>query len=162
MAVLLGLADGELGEAVGGEMLAERAVDGRGRDEEALGRLEVAVVLHHAGIEHVGALAAIEVGEGVVLEGLADLDGPVAAEVEEHHRCPVANRADGLAAFSEDHERRQHLVADAGVLAAQRLDGLRLRPQLRRPTALQRHLLLPLVDVSETIEEMEHHTDMDL
>jgi predicted dienelactone hydrolase len=51
---LLRLAARELRDAVARQVLAERAVDGRRVHQEALGQLQVAVVLHHAGEEQVG------------------------------------------------------------------------------------------------------------
>jgi len=48
------------------------------RDQEAVGELQVAVVLHYAGIEDVRAADSVEGWEVVVLEGFAELDGAVA------------------------------------------------------------------------------------
>ena len=99
----------------GGEILAHGVGDGRRRDQEALGNLQVAVVLQHAGVGHVGTRTAVEVVEVVILERARDLDGAVAAEVEEDHAVAVADRSDRLAVVG-DHERRQILVDGAGML----------------------------------------------
>src|SRR5690606_28302602 len=57
----------------------------RGRaHQKVLRQLEIAVVLHHTAIEDLGAGSAIESLEMFILEGSADLDGSVTAEVEEH------------------------------------------------------------------------------
>ncbi len=115
VAVLLGLAAGELGHAVVGEVLAEGALDVRRVDQEVLGELQVAVVLHHARVEDVRSLPAVEGVEVVLVEGAADLDGAVAAEVEEDDGGAVADRSDRLAVLG-DHEGRQELIGGLRVL----------------------------------------------
>jgi hypothetical protein len=83
---LLRLAARELRHAVARQVLAERAVDGRRVHQEPLRQLQVAVVLHHAGVAVLGQRPAREGAEVGSVEGARDLDGSVAAEVEEHHR----------------------------------------------------------------------------
>ena len=52
----------------GREELAHRPLD-LGRSHEVVaGDVEVAVVLHHAGVEHVGAAHAIELRQVIVVE----------------------------------------------------------------------------------------------
>ena len=63
VAVLLGLADRELRDVRRGEDLAHRPLDLRRRHQVVRRDVEVAVVLHHAGVEHVGPAHAIELVE---------------------------------------------------------------------------------------------------
>ncbi len=123
MAELLGLADGELGDAVARQVLAHGAVDGRRLHQEARRNAQVAVVLHHAGEEHVRPRAPLEGRELLVLESARDLDGAVAPEVEADDPRAVADRPERRAGVVQDHERRQELVREAGLLLAEGFDG---------------------------------------
>ena len=139
VAVLLGLGDGELGDAVLREVLAEGAADRRRHHQEAGRNLEVAVVLHHAGVgdlREADTVEDLEVGFG---EGAGDLDGAVAAEVEVDHGVTVDDGADGLATLC-DHESGQVLVDDAGLFGAEDLDGLLGRSEA---AALGQHVAFP-------------------
>jgi hypothetical protein len=122
VAELLGFGDGELVHAAVGEVFAEGAGDAGGGDEVAGGDVGVAVVLHHAGEEDVGAADAVEGLEVVLLEGVGELDGAVAAEVEEDDGVAVDDGAEGLAVAADD-ERGQVLVEDAGGFGAEGFDG---------------------------------------
>jgi hypothetical protein len=110
---LLRLAARELRDAVGREVRAERAVDLGRRDEEARRQLQVAVVLHHAGVEDLRPRPAIELEEALFFERARDLDRSVPPEIEEDHAGAVADGADGRARRSADHEARQVLIREA-------------------------------------------------
>jgi hypothetical protein len=139
VAELLRLGAGELRDAGLREPLAGGVADRRRIDQEALGQLEVAVVLQHAGIGDPRLAHAVELVEVRFLEGARDLDRAVAAEVEEHHRVAVLDRADRLAVGGDD-EGRQVLVDGAGMLFAQRVDGGRAIGIL---VALAQHMHAP-------------------
>ena len=84
--------------------------------------MKIAVVLQHAGIGNLGSANAVElVKVRARLKGLGDLNGTVAAEVEEYHAVAVLNGAHRLTVFS-DHEGRKILVDDLG-LGAVGFDG---------------------------------------
>lgn len=117
MAELLGFADGELRNAGGAEIFVHRPVDLGRIDEIELRRVEVAVILHHAGVHDVGTDAAVELGELFGLERLRDLKRTVAAEVEEDDRIVIFHRADRSPAVVGDDEGRQVLVDRAGFFA---------------------------------------------
>ena len=91
---------------------------GRRIDQEARRDVQIAVVFHHARVEHLGLFAAGEFRELVFAEGAADLDGAVAAEVHEDHAVAGDDRAYGALAVVHDDEGRQVLVDDAGLLGA--------------------------------------------
>ena len=139
VAELLGFGAGELGEASLAEPFAGGVLDGRRGDEEALGQLQVAVVLEHAGVGDLGSTHAVELVEAVLDEGAGDFDGAVATEVEEDDRITVFDGADGLAAVGND-ELRQVLVNGAGVLVAQAVHGVGGVGKLR---AFAQHVGLP-------------------
>jgi hypothetical protein len=96
-------------------VVADGAVDrGREHEEGAWGEA-VAVVLHHAGEGDRRARAAVEGVEGVLLEGTADLDGAVAAEVEQDDASP--SRSARRAPSRSDDEGGEVLVVDLGFSA---------------------------------------------
>ena len=122
VAELLRLGDGELPDAAGAQVLRHRPVDRRGIDQVLAGDMEVTVVLHHAGVLYLGMPLAVELGEVLSLEGLGDLEGAVAAEVEEDDGVAVVDGSHRLAVLRDD-EGRQVLVDGAGLLT-QRRDGV--------------------------------------
>ena len=87
------------------------------------GHEQVAVVLEHPGEVHVRVVAPVEVAEVGILVRLADLDRPVASEVEEHDGVAIGHGADGIALVIDDHEAVEVLVAIVG-LGVHRLDRL--------------------------------------
>jgi hypothetical protein len=115
-----------------------RALDHRRRHEVAGRQAQVAVVLRHAGVEHARPRAAIEAGEDVLVEGPRDLEGPVAAEVEEQDRGAVADRPDRALPVGDD-EAGQVLVVEAG-LVVERGDR---HAGAREPAALAAHVDRP-------------------
>ena len=102
----------------------EGLADRRRGDQVVRRQHQVAVVLHHPGVEEVEGRAAVELVEGLVLEGPGDLDGPVAAEVEEDDRVAVGHLPDRLVVLVDDDEGRQELVVDVLVLAVEGLHRL--------------------------------------
>ena len=120
--VFLGLANGELGDAISSEIFAECPVDIRGFDEVMLGDLEVSVVLHHAGKEDVRPVSSIEERKCFIFKGSTDLHGAIASKIKEDHRRAILDGPDGLAAFRANGEGRQVLIADPRVFVAERLD----------------------------------------
>ena len=123
VAVLLRLGDGELGDAVIGKILGHGVGDLGRVDQIAMGNMQVTVVLQHAGKQNGGNANAIKgIKATVAVKGAGDLDGAVAAEVEEDDAVAVLDRTDGLAALG-DNECRQILVQDAGDLGAVGGDG---------------------------------------
>ncbi len=121
VAVLLGFGNGELAHAGTCQEFTQGAVDGRRLHQKARGDLQIAVVLHHAGEGDLGQCAAREPGELFFRQGPRDLDGAIAAEVEEHHRVAVDDLSDGGSVLGDD-KSRQILVDDLG-LGAEGLDG---------------------------------------
>ena len=121
MAELLRLADGELPDVRRTEVLGQRPVDRRRGDQVLLGYMQVAVVLHHAGVLDVGVALSVELLEVLGLEGLGQLQGAVAAEVEEDDAVAVLDGPHRRAALGDD-ERRKILIDGPGLLS-QRLDG---------------------------------------
>src|SRR5690606_40215961 len=97
--------------------------DGGRAHQKVLRQLEIAVVLHHAAIKDLGSGSAIESLEMFILEGSADLDGSVTAEVEEHDGGAVTNGPDRLTLLIDDDEARQELVDDSRIFVSQCLDG---------------------------------------
>ena len=95
--------------------------------------------MQHAGIGDLRCSNAIESGEFRFLEGTRDLDGAVAAEIEEDDRVAVLDGADRLAVFGDD-ELRQILVDGAGILRAQAVDRSSRVGELR---ALAQHMGFP-------------------
>ncbi|OQA26311.1 MAG: hypothetical protein BWY59_01432 [Verrucomicrobia bacterium ADurb.Bin345] len=123
MPEFLRLADGHLAHIRGREILAHGPVNARRRNEKLLRDFRVAVVLHHARVIHIRTRPAIELVERLLFESPADLDGPVAAEVEEDHAVAALDRAHRLA-VARDYERRQVLVNRSRILLPERLDRL--------------------------------------
>ena len=114
MAVLLGLGQGVLPDAVGAENLGEGVLDDGRLHQIVGGDVQVAVVLQHAGKLHAGVVAAVELVKVLAVEGQGDLLGAVAAEVEEDHAVAVGDGAHRLAVLRDD-EGRQILVDAAGL-----------------------------------------------
>ena len=102
--------------------------------------VQVAVVLQHTGVQHVGNADTVELVELALggIKGLGDLDGAVAAEVVEDHAIAVVDGTNGLAVLGDD-EGRQILVDDA-QLCAVGLHGLGGRSEL---TAVTQHVGVP-------------------
>jgi hypothetical protein len=108
--------------AGGGQQLAHRALDLRRRHQVVARQVQRSPSYCIMPAKSTsGPRPAIERGELRVVEGAGDLDRAVAAEVEHHHRVAVAIGATGARVVG-DHERRQVLIDDAGVLVAQRRD----------------------------------------
>ena len=84
--------------------------------------MEVPIVLHHAGVLDLGVALAVELIQCLRLEGLGDLQGAVAAEIEEDDTIAVLYGPHRLAAFGDD-KGRQVLVDGTG-LAPQCLNRL--------------------------------------
>ena len=68
---------------------------------------------------------AVEFAEVLLLEGPGDLDGPVAAEIEEDHRIAVLDGADRTAVLGDD--KAGHILVGHlrvfPVIGRNRLDG---------------------------------------
>ena len=145
--VLLSLGDGVLLHTRIGEELTHGVGDLGRIDQVAVGNVQVAVVLQHTGVQHVGHADAVELVElavrrvGITLggiEGLGDLNGAVAAEVVEDHGVAVVDGTHRLTVLGDD-EGRQILVDDA-QLGAVGLHGLGGRSEL---TAVAQHVGVP-------------------
>ena len=120
VAELLGFRAGELGYAGRRQIFAQGGADLGGLHQIVLGYAQVAVVEHHAGernVRHPAPVEAVEPRPGS--EGPGHLHGAVAAEVEEDHPVAVLNGGHRGAVRFPHGERRQHLVADAGLLGAE-------------------------------------------
>ena len=104
------------------------------------GELEVAVVLHHADELHVGNRAAVELAQLGLGECAGELEGAVAAEVEEDHSGAVADRPNRLAVGIGDDEGEEILVNHARVLVAK---GLYRLGRVRERAALAQNVVLP-------------------
>ena len=118
VAELLGFRAGELGHAGRRQVFAQGAADLGRRHQVVLGYAQVAVVEHHAGERHVRHPVPVEAVEpGAGGEGPGHLHGAVAAEVEEDHPVAVFDGGHRAAVRIPHGERRQHLVADAGLPA---------------------------------------------
>ena len=102
--------------------IAADAVDGGRAGQVAFRNVEVAVVLHHARIDHIRPTNAVEVAEIILLEGSGDFKGAVTAEVEIDDAVAVLDGADGLAVFGDD--EGPEVLVDGACLLAEGLDGL--------------------------------------
>ena len=124
--VFLGLAAGELRipfRATGTP--PDRAIDGGRRDEENAwesGNRRRTASSPRSGPS--GGSRGRRPGELIHLEGLADLDRTISAEVEEDHACPVADRPGGRTALIDDDESREELVDRPRDLRPEGLDSL--------------------------------------
>ena len=109
MAELLRLADSETTHPLGCEILAHRVIDGWGFDEIVARHVEIPVVLQQAGIEHVGVVATIKLGERLSFVRLGDLDGAIATEIPQQHGVTVGHRADWFTVIGNN-ERIEVLI----------------------------------------------------
>ena len=80
--------------------------------------MKVAVVFHHADEVDLWNGAPVELAELGLGEGARELERPIAAEVEKHHRRPITNRTNGFAVGVEDDETEEVLVDHPRVLVA--------------------------------------------
>ena len=113
--VFLGFGDSVLCYARVRQILTHSIGDLRGIHQITGGNVQIAVVFQHAGIGYLGSAYAVELVEvRACLKGLGDLNGTVAAEIEEYDAVAILNGAHRLTVFG-DNKGRQILVDDLGL-----------------------------------------------
>ena len=140
MTVLLCLGDSKLCNTGVCKILAHCVSDLGGIYQELIGDMKVAVILKHTCETYLGNTDSVKLIEALVaIERLGDLDGAVAAEVEENYAIAVLDGANGLAVLCNN-EGRKILVKNAGDLSAEGGNSLLCRS---KSTSLAQNVSLP-------------------
>ncbi len=142
VAVFLRFRERKRGHAAVAQVFGHRAIDLRRRDEKIVRNVQVAVVFHHAGIEHIRICFAIEFVKLFLFKGTRNFNGAVAAEIEIDHAIAVFDGAHWLALFIGNNKRRQVLIGDFGIFIivglygfGGRTEGAGLTEHMRIPAA---------------------------